>query len=63
MTVRDRAREHYARAVAAEGPTWQNAANSIRAGFENVWIAPAIAAIEAVLRLVPDEADHEGSGT
>lgn len=62
MTIRDQARERFARAVAAQGPSWANTANSIRAGYVNVWIAPAIAAIEAVLRLVPDEADHEGGG-
>jgi hypothetical protein len=47
---RARARLIYADAVAARGPTWTNTANSIRAGYENVWVAPALDAIEAVLR-------------
>lgn len=62
MSDRTRARELYAQAVAAQGSAWVNTANSIRAGFTNVWIAPGIAALEAVLRLVPDEADDEGGG-
>lgn len=61
-TLHQQARERFAQAVAAQGPSWANTANSIRAGFTNVWIAPGIAAIEAVLRLVPDEADPDESG-
>lgn len=61
-TLREQARELLAQSVAAEGPGWKNTANSIRAGYTNVWIAPAIAAIEAVLRLVPDEADPDEGG-
>lgn len=59
MTIRQEAREAYAQSIADQGPAWANTANSIRAGFENVWIARAIVALEGVLRLVPDEADDE----
>jgi len=62
VTIREQARELYAQAVAAQGTAWVNTANSIRSGFTNVWIAPGIAAIEAVLRLVPDEADDTEGG-
>jgi hypothetical protein len=61
-TLQQEARQLYAQAVADQGPAWANTANSIRSGYTNNWIASGIAAIAAVLRLVPDEADDEGSG-
>jgi hypothetical protein len=57
-----RARELYAQAVASQGPAWANAANSVRAGHTNCWIAAGIAGIDAVLRLVPYEADDDEDG-
>lgn len=62
MTIREEARERFAQAVAAQGQAWANTANNIRAGYSNVWITSGIAALEAVLRLVPDEADEESGG-
>lgn len=61
-TFREQAREAYAQAIEAQGPGWANSANSIRAGYSNVWIAAGIAAVEGVLRLVPDEADDDEGG-
>ena len=50
-----RARERYATKVEALGPGWRNAANSIRAGWSNIWIDAAIGAISEVERLVPED--------
>lgn len=61
-TLREQARELYAKSLEANGPAWKNAANNIRAGHGNLWVQAGIAALERVLRLVPDEADDEGSG-
>ncbi len=61
-TLREQAREAYAQALEAQGPAYRNVANNVRAGFDNIWIAPAIAALEGVLRLAPYEADDEESG-
>ncbi len=61
-TPRQQARELFAQAVEANGPAWKNTANSIRAGYENMWVQAGIAAIEGVLRLVPDEADDDEGG-
>jgi hypothetical protein len=52
-----RARQLYAAQVRAQGPAWRNAADNIVAGYTNAWIAAGIAAIEAVLRLVPEGED------
>lgn len=61
-TLREQAREEFAQSIEAQGPSWANTADSIRAGYANVWITAGIAALERVLRLVPDEADpDEGS--
>jgi len=46
----ERAREALAKAVEDQGPAWRNSANSIRSGFVNVWIGPALVAIERALR-------------
>lgn len=47
MTAQDevRAREFLAQAIEAQGPSWQNCANLVRAGHSNVWINPALVAI------------------
>jgi hypothetical protein len=60
-TLREQARELYAKALEANGAGWKNAANSIRAGHGNLWVQAGIAALERVLRTVPDEADDEGA--
>lgn len=51
------ARELYAQQLERQGPAWTNAANSVRAGYENSWIAAGIAAIEAVLKRLPHDED------
>lgn len=51
----DNARELYATKVAARGPAWRNAAESIRSGFSNVWIEAGIAAIESLLRRLGED--------
>lgn len=61
-SLHEQAREAFAKGVEAQGTAWTNTANSIRAGYSNVWIAAGIAALEAVLRLVPDEADDPEGG-
>lgn len=62
MTTRDRARHIYADSLAAQGPTWANAAASVRTGYSNCWIMAGIAAIEAGLRGLFDGED-EGTET
>lgn len=54
---RDRARVIYAGALLARGRQWANLAESIRSGFENQWVTPALDAIE---RLVLLSGDDEG---
>ncbi len=55
----DSARDALADAVAAQGPAWRNAAENIRAGFENVWITPALAVITRLIEQVGDPDDGE----
>ena len=43
------ARAILADAIEAQGPSWRNSAASVRAGFSNVWIAPALVAITTAL--------------
>ena len=45
------ARELLADHIAAQGPAWANSAESVRAGFSNIWIGPALAAIDEALDL------------
>jgi hypothetical protein len=59
MSLEQRARRAFADAVEGQGPCWRNAADSIRAGWGNTWVAAGIAALERVLRHVPDEDDEE----
>lgn len=48
------ARQLLADKVAAQGPGWRNAADSIRSGsYGNVWTTAALAAIEEALRKGP----------
>lgn len=49
------AREMLAQEVAAQGPAWRNTADSIRSGYLNVWLEPALRAIERALREGLDE--------
>jgi hypothetical protein len=39
------------------GPAWRNTANSLRAGFENLWIKPALDALERVVPIPEDDPD------
>jgi hypothetical protein len=50
-----RARKLYAEKVEALGPPYRNVANSIRAGWSNIWIDAGIRAVAEVLRYVPDD--------
>lgn len=43
------ARQRLASEIAATGPGYANAAASVRAGYENFWITPALRAIDAAL--------------
>jgi hypothetical protein len=58
-SARQRARNLYADALAAQGPAWGNAAASVRAGYDNSWILAGLTAVEALLRLVADDDDEE----
>lgn len=49
MTPEQRARELLAAEVGSNGPAWKNLAGSIRAGFVNMWIAPAVVVIAALI--------------
>lgn len=67
MSVRQRARQAYASALLRRHAGSGNLArNIIDAGFENWWVTPALDALEAVLRGLPDEGedgDSEEGGT
>lgn len=42
------------------GPLWRNAADLVLTGWENVWITPALDAMEELVLLSPhDDADEE----
>lgn len=60
--ARERAREIYARQFDALGDGWKNTAGLIRTGFENLWIKPALDAMEALVLLCPDEGEDEETG-
>lgn len=51
----DDARQLYADKIEALGPAYRNAAESIRAGWGNVWIEAGIKAVADLLRLVPSD--------
>lgn len=58
--ISQRTRDVYADALQLGGPAFTNVANSVRAGFENIWITPGLIALEAALRYVPaEEAEDE----
>ena len=49
------ARDALADEIGAQGPSFANVAGNVRAGFENFWITPSLAAIDKLLRQLPDE--------
>lgn len=51
----DRARERFAAEVERLGPAYRNPADSIRAGWGNIWIEAGVAALERLLRDRPAE--------
>jgi len=51
------ARRRLAAAVAAQGPEWQKLADTIATGFTNMWVTPALVAIDEALRTGPDDDD------
>jgi hypothetical protein len=57
--LRERARRAFADGVETLGPGWKITAHSVRAGYENLWIRAGIAALERVLRLVPDDDEDD----
>lgn len=57
------ARDLYADQVAAQGPAWANLAGNIRAGFENIWITPALKAIDHALQYGPQHDDDDADST
>lgn len=57
--IRRAAREAYAAALTARGPEFRNMADSIRAGFENIWIAPALDALERTARTPLDDGNDD----
>lgn len=61
MTPRQRARGLLADAIAAQGTAWSNAASLVREGFENLWIKPAIDAMEALVLLCGDALEEDDS--
>lgn len=58
--TRARNREIYAQALEAQGPAWKRTADSVRAGYANIWIEAAFKAIDAAHRLGAEDADAEG---
>lgn len=52
------ARELLADQIAAGGRAWTNAAETVRAGYENIWITPALAAIDRALDMTRDQASE-----
>jgi hypothetical protein len=61
---RDQARIAYARSLLKREPSARNLANNIVDGrFENMWIAPALDALEAAMRACRNaEAESEEGG-
>jgi len=58
LAVQREARQRFAAAVREQGPAWKNTADSIIAGFSNIWIAPALAALALTIEegdLVADD--------
>lgn len=58
--ARTKARELIATQIELGGPAWRNTANLVRSGFENLWLAPALDALEAFIVLTGHVDDDEG---
>lgn len=43
--------------IGRQGPSWGNLASSVKGGFENVWIVPALKAIDRALQFGPQDAE------
>lgn len=54
MNPDKRAREALADAIEAQGDAWKNSASLVRGGFSNIWIAPALVALSAVIAQLPE---------
>lgn len=52
------ARNLLADEIAARGSAWRNSAEAVRAGYENHWITPALAAIDKALNTDRDDGEH-----
>lgn len=52
---RDRAREAFAAQVERIGPGYRNVADSIRSGWENIWIKAGIDALAGMIRSGGDD--------
>lgn len=61
--ARELAREAFARQLDRKGSAWANTANSVRSGYENLWITTALDALEPLVLLSADAEDDEGGGT
>jgi hypothetical protein len=53
------ARDTYAREIERQGPQWKPLAQSIRSGFSNLWVEPALKAIDAA-RQIGAQHGHDG---
>lgn len=53
--LRQRAREAIAAELDQIGPAYRNTANSVRSGFENMWLTPSLDALERLLADVDDD--------
>lgn len=52
------ARDLLADEIEAQGPAWANAAANVRSGFSNIWIDPALRAIDLALDIDRDQASE-----
>lgn len=43
------ARDLLAEAIEEQGPAWANTAHAVRGGFSNIWIEPALIAIDRAM--------------
>ena len=61
MKASQQARDIYARQIAAQGPAWGPLAATIRTGFTNLWVEPALKAIDEALRIGAQDPDGDGT--
>jgi hypothetical protein len=57
VQIDPRAREAVAAEIEAQGPAYRNLAESVRAGWVNTLLEPALRALTKLLRQVPDDED------